>query len=77
MSGLGVCWLVGLGVYWGYSPPTPSWWPVDDRWWLIGGWGTGATLIGSGVLAGAMIVYSYLHFREIKEDERAEAAPVD
>jgi uncharacterized protein (TIGR02611 family) len=77
MSGLGVCWLIALGVYWGYSPPAPSWWPVDDSWWLIGGWGTGATLIGSGVLAGAMVVYSYLHFREIKEDEQAEGAPVD
>jgi uncharacterized protein (TIGR02611 family) len=77
MSGLGVCWLIALGVYWGYSPPAPSWWPVDDSWWLIGGWGTGATLIGSGVLAGAMVVYSYLHFREIKEDEQAERAPVD
>ena len=64
LSVFGVCWLVGLGIYWGHSPPAPSWWPVADKWWLVGGWGTGATLIGSGGLAGAMIVYSYLNFRE-------------
>jgi putative transmembrane protein PGPGW len=72
MSVLGVCWLIGLGVYWGISPAAPSWWPVDDKWWLAGGWGTGATLIGSGIIAGAMIVYSYLNFRDIKDEEHAE-----
>lgn len=59
----GVCLLIGIGVYWGIGSPAPSWWPLDDRWWLRGGWGTGATLIGSGVIALAMLVYSYLNFR--------------
>ena len=78
MSVLGVCWLVALGIYWGIGPDAPSWWPIADKWWLVGGWGTGATLIGSGILAGAMVVYSYLNFRDIKEDEHAErAAAVD
>lgn len=77
VSFLGVCCLIGLGVFWGYSPPAPSWWPLEDKWWLVGGWGTGGTLIGSGILAGAMIVYSYLHFREIKDDQHAEDARVD
>ena len=72
MSVLGVCWLIALGVYWGISPDAPSWWPIDDKWWLAGGWGTGATLIGSGVLAGAMVVYSYLNFRDIKDEQHAE-----
>lgn len=31
-----------------------------DKWWLMGGWGTGATLMGSGVIAFAMLLYSYL-----------------
>ncbi len=70
----GVCWLIALGVYWGISPPAPSWWPIDDRWWLTGGWGTGATLIGSGVIAGAIVVYSYLNFRDIKDDQRQDEA---
>lgn len=69
LSFVGVAWLIALGVYWGISPPAPSWWPVDDRWWLMGGWGTGATLIGSGIIAGAMVVYSFLNFREVEQHE--------
>ena len=64
LSAVGAAWLVGLGVLWGLRPEAPSWWPVADRWWLMGGWGTGGTLIASGILAGAMIVYSYRNFRE-------------
>ena len=30
---------------------------------------TGISLAGSGVIAGAMLVYSYLNFREIKADQ--------
>ena len=70
LSAIGVCLLVGLGIYWGLSAAAPQWWPVGDRWWLVGGWGTGATLIGSGVIAGAMIVYSYLNFRDPGEEEQ-------
>lgn len=77
MSAFGVAWLIGLGIVWGLRPASPSWWPFDDKWWLVGGWGTGGTLIGSGILAGAMLVYSYLHFREIKDDQHAERAAVD
>ena len=74
MSLAGVLWLVALGVYWIISPPAPSWWPVDDKWWLVGGVGTGATLIGSGIIAGAMVVYSYLNFRDIKAEQHEEEA---
>jgi hypothetical protein len=74
MSAAGVLWLIALGVYWGIGPDSPSWWPVDDRWWLMGGWGTGATLIGSGVIAGAMVVYSYLNFRDIKAEQHEDEA---
>ena len=77
MSVLGVGWLIGLGIVWGLRPSVPSWWPFDEGWWLVGGWGTGGTLIGSGILAGAMIVYSYLNFREIKDEQHAERAAVD
>lgn len=74
LSVAGVCWLIGLGAYWGYHPPAPSWWPLEEKWWLTGGWATGATLIGSGVIAGAMIVYSYLNFRHVKEEQHEEEA---
>lgn len=72
VSALGVLWLFGLGVVWGLQPDVPAWWPLADRWWLPGGWGTGASLIASGLIAGAMIVYSYLNFRDIKEDEHQD-----
>ena len=76
LSLAGVCALIGLGIYWGIGAAAPSWWPVDDTWWLAGGWGTGATLIGSGVIAFAMLVYSYLNFRlrdEARPPERSRA----
>lgn len=59
-----ICVLIGLGIYWGMGAAAPSWWPVGDRWWLVGGWGTGGTLIGSGVIALGMLVYSFLRFRD-------------
>jgi uncharacterized protein (TIGR02611 family) len=78
LSGFGVGWLVGLGIVWGMHPPAPSWWPIDDKWWLFGGWGTGSTLIFSGIVAGALLVYSYRNFREIQEEKEAAAhAAVD
>ena len=76
MSTAGVLWLIELGVLWSLQPDVPSWWPIEDRWWLPGGLGTGISLIVSGFIAGAMIVYSYFHFREIKADEGAESEQV-
>ena len=77
LSAFGVLWLIGFGILWIVRPEVPSWWPIDDKWWLVGGWPTGATLIGSGILAAAMIVYSYLNFREIKDEQHAAQAAVD
>ncbi len=70
----GVVWLIGLGVVWGIGPEAPGWWPIDDRWWMPGGWTTAASLIGSGIIAGAMIIYSYVHFREIKQEQPGDEA---
>lgn len=72
LSGLLIVFLVGAGVVWGLQPPVPSWWPLDATWWLPGGWGTGGSLIASGVIAAAMLVYSYLNFRDIRDDEARE-----
>lgn len=71
-SVVGVVGLVVTGVVWGLRPPVPGWWPMADRWWLLGGWGAGSTLIFSGLIAGAMVVYSYLNFRETPQDEASE-----
>ena len=52
-----------MGVLWIWSPPAPGWWPLDDKWWLIGGWQTGVTQVASGFIALGMIVYSIRRFR--------------
>ncbi len=63
LSASGAFLAIGLGVYWGLGPSAPSWWPVSEKWWLMGGWGTGASLILSGVIAFGLLAYSYLRFR--------------
>jgi hypothetical protein len=55
--------LAAIGIAWGVRPAAPSWWPLADKFWLIGGWGTGGTLIASAFLAVGMLIYSFLHFR--------------
>ncbi|CAA9319387.1 MAG: hypothetical protein AVDCRST_MAG36-313 [uncultured Nocardioidaceae bacterium] len=67
--------LIAVGVFWGLRPPAPGWWPLRESFWLIGGWGTGATLIFSGVVALAMLGYSFVKFRGAR-DPHAEAASV-
>ena len=61
-SVVGVAVLVACGVLWILSPPAPGWWPLDERWWLPGGVWTGVTQIASGIIAVALIVYSYRRF---------------
>lgn len=56
--------LIGLGIIWGLKPDVPAWWPFADRWWLVGGWQTGATLIASGLIALALLIYSIRTFRQ-------------
>jgi hypothetical protein len=63
ISGGSALVLILAGVVWIWNPPAPSWWPLADDWWLIGGWGTGITQVLSGLIALAMIVYSYRRFR--------------
>ena len=63
MSGLGVAVLLALGVLWAVGPDVPGWWPIDEKWWLPGGWGAGVSLIVSGLAALALILYSYRNYR--------------
>jgi len=63
LSTLGALFLIALGVVWFIQPDAPAWWPVDDKWWLAGGWATGLTLDVSGLIALALIVHSIRHYR--------------
>lgn len=73
-STLGAVVLVGFGVLFVVSPPAPSWWPLRDSWWLIGGWPAGITLILSGLIALAMVVYSFFKFRDAPDPHGAAEA---
>ena len=64
MSLLASMTIIAAGVIWGVHPAVPEWWPFASKWWLIGGWGTGSTLIGSGIIAASMIIFSYRRFRK-------------
>ena len=63
LATLGGLVVVALGVLWLLQPAAPSWWPVDDKWWLFGGWAPGITLVLSGLFAIATIIYSFRRFR--------------
>jgi 4-hydroxybenzoate polyprenyltransferase len=63
ISLLGVCVLVAAGIMWGVQPSEPSWWPLAAKFWLPGGWGTGASLLASAAIALGMIAYSYFKLR--------------
>jgi hypothetical protein len=56
--------LAAAGVLWIINPPAPAAWPLPDGLWLIGGWGTGLTLIFSAIIALATIIYSWFAFRD-------------
>lgn len=61
--------IVSLGVVWMIGPDVPAWWPVSDDLWLAGGWPVGLSLVVSGLIALAMIAYSYKRYRGLTEDE--------
>ena len=70
VSVLGCLILVAVGIVWGLHPDVPSWWPIAERWWLLGGWATAITLIASGAVGLALLVYSFHRFRDPSSDDR-------
>jgi len=67
VSVLGVLVMIGIGVVWGIRPDAPGFWPVDERWWLFGGWPTAITLIISAFIALGLIVFSYRRFHGVED----------
>ena len=76
-SSLGALWVMGTGVLWTVRPPVPGWWPVDDRWWLLGGWPTGvliatfaiAIAAAEAAVGLALVIAVYRHYRTTNVDE--------
>jgi hypothetical protein len=71
LSALAALVIVGFGILWEIRPPAPSWWPLKASYWLLGGMWTGTTLLVSGILALALLVYSYRRFHG-RPEARAE-----
>lgn len=62
LSSLGALCLVAVGLLWLWSPPAPGWWPLEDRWWLMGGKPVAFTMLGSSLVAIGLLIYSVHRF---------------
>lgn len=80
MSTMGSLLLVAIGILWGMDFAVPGWWPIDEKWWLFGGWGTGVTVMASGAFALGLVIYSFVQFRLrghlLPDEYRRETRPV-
>lgn len=80
LSTLGALVILGFGALWVVRPPAPEWWPLKASYWLLGGAWTGVTLALSGLLALALLVYSYRRFHgrpDALEELEAEIEEAD
>ncbi len=73
ISVTGALLVMATGVVWGVWTRAPHWWPYSRSLWLPGGWGTGTGLIISGLIALALIAYSYRRFRGTRSARRAKS----
>ncbi|NYI44489.1 hypothetical protein BJ993_001569 [Nocardioides aromaticivorans] len=76
-STLGALGLGAFGALWIVKPDVPSWWPIDEKWWLVGGPWTGVTLILSSLIALGLLVYSYRRFHGKPEARAALESKID
>jgi uncharacterized protein (TIGR02611 family) len=73
MSGLAACAVVAAGILWGLDPPIPTAGPVGPNL-PFGGWATGSSIIVSGVIAMALLVYSIKRFRPAAKRARQRSS---
>lgn len=62
MSSFGAALMFAVGLVWGLRPPVPGWWTWPQDWWLLGGWGTAISIMGSAGFAAGLIIYSHRRF---------------
>ncbi len=77
VSLVGVLVMFGLGYLWFIDPEVADWWPLPEWLWLPGGIATGVTLIASGAIAIALLVYSYRRFHGRPEAVHALEARIE
>lgn len=63
LSALGACAVIAVGVVWGVDPSIPRVGPLGPQL-PFGGWATGFSIIASGVIAMALLIYSIQRFRD-------------
>jgi uncharacterized protein (TIGR02611 family) len=85
---VGVVWLVrpaapawwpGAGQWWPWlvQGAVPDWWRFAESWWFIGSRPAAVTLVASGVVAFALVVYSFRVYRGTDPEEVAARAAAE
>jgi uncharacterized protein (TIGR02611 family) len=62
MSTLGALCLIAVGVVWWVNPEIPEFWIVGPKL-PFGGWGSGLSIVLSGLVALGLLIYSVRRFR--------------
>ncbi|MGH3423400.1 MAG: PGPGW domain-containing protein [Nocardioidaceae bacterium] len=76
VSALGGMCLIGIGFVWGIGPTIPTWWILGPTL-PAQGWGTATSLVLSGLIALALLVYSVRRFGDVAPSDAAAEAEVD
>lgn len=63
MSALSALALTAVGVFWVLDPPIPTVGPIGPHL-PFGGWATGSSIVISGLIAFALLIYSIRRFRD-------------
>ena len=71
-SAIAACCVVVAGVVWWIAPTIPEIGPIGPEW-PLGGWPTGSGMIISGLVAFALLGYSYRRWRAEARDAHRSA----
>lgn len=71
LAALSATAIIAVGVWWWTDPEIPEFWIFGPRLpFGLGGWPTGSTIIFSGLIAWAVLIYSIKTYRREALDER-------